>query len=211
MPTDEEMQAAVKAATEKATAEAQAEAEVRIKAAANGKFTQEDLDRIAGESRKDGRTVAERELLKTLGVPDLDSAKAALEAAKTLEDEKKTELQKAQEEAAKLREEAETARSDAKASRISTALELALRDSGINPERSSAAMRLVDLSKLEVNGADVTGLEDAVKDLKAQSPEWFGAKISPPDASGSSGGAADFKTASAAQRDKELSRYGIKL
>lgn len=211
MPTDEELQAAVAAAIEKTKAEAQAEAEARIKAAANGKFTQEDLDRIAGESRKDGRTVAERELLKSLGVSDLDSAKAALEAAKAVEDEKKTELQKAQEEAARLREEAETAKAEARSSRISSALDIALRSAGLNPERAAAAMRLVDTSKLAVEGADVSGLDEAVKELKANAPEWFGPRVSPPDASRTTSGPVDFKTASAEERDKALEAYGVRL
>ncbi len=207
MPTDEELQAAVQAAVEKANAEAEA----RIKAAANGKFSQEDVDRIAGESRKDGRTSAEKELLKNLGVPDLDTAKAAMEAVQRLEDEKKTELQRAQEEAAKLREEAEAAKADARQSRISTAVELALRDAGINPERGAAAMRLLDLSKLDVKGTDVVGVEDVVKELKAQTPEWFGTVASPPDASRSGSGPVDFKTASADERDKALAKYGIRI
>ncbi len=211
MPTEEELQNAVQAAVEKANKEAESALEKAVKAASNGKFTQEDLDRIAGESRKDGRASAERELLKGLGVQDLDAAKAALEAAKALEDANKTELQRVQEEAAKLREEAESAKAEARNSRIQSALELAIRDAGINPERASAAKRLVDLSKLEVNGNDVSGLEDAVKELKTQSPEWFGAKFTPPDASGSGSGPVDFKTASAADRDKALAQYGIKL
>ena len=211
MPTDEELQAAVAAAVEKAKAEAQAEAESRIKAAANGKFTQDDLDRVAGEARKDGRTVAERELLKNLGVPDLDTAKASLEAARTAEDEKKTELQRVQEEAARLRDEAETAKAEARQSRIGSALELALRDAGINPERAGSALRLVDLSKLDVDGQVVKGLDEAVKELKTQSPEWFRVPGSPPDASGTAALPVDFKTASADDRDKALAKYGIRL
>ncbi len=211
MPTDEELQAAVTAAVEKAKAEAQAEAEAKIKAASNGKFTQEDLDRIAGESRKDGRTVAEKELLKSLGVESLDAAQAVISAAKQAEEDQKTELQRAQDEAARLRDEAEAAKADARSSRISAALDIALRDAGLNPERANAAMRLVDTSKLAVEGTDVSGLDDAVKELKAQSPEWFGPKISPPDASKSGSGPIDFKTASAEERDKALEAYGIRL
>lgn len=207
MPTDEEMNAAVQAAIDKA----KAEADERVKAASNGKFTQEDVDRIAGEARKDGRSSAERELLKGLGVENLEAAKSAIEAAKTLEDEKKTELQRVQEEAARFREEAESAKAEARNSRIVSATELALRDAGINPERVNAALRLVDLSKLDVKGADVSGLAEAVTTLKTESPEWFGPPVSPPNASLSNGAPVDFKTASADERDKALAQYGIRL
>ena len=207
MPTDEELQAAVRAAIDKA----EAEAETRIKAAAQGKFTQDDLDRIAGESRKDGRASAERELLKSLGVTDLDTIKVSIEAAKVAEEEKKTELQRSQEETAQLRAEAEAAKAESRASRVESALQLSLRDAGINPERAAAAMRLVDSSKLEVDGGEVKGLDEAVKELKSQSPEWFGPKFTPPDASGSGSPPPDFKTASAEERDKELRKYGIKV
>jgi hypothetical protein len=211
MPTDEELEAAVAKAVEKANKDAEIALKKAVEAAKDGKFTQEDLDRIAGESRKAGREVAEKELLKEIGVEDREALKASLKAAKDLEDSQKTELQKAQEEAAKLREEAESAKSEAKNSRIQTALELKIRDAGINPERASAAMRLVDLSKLDVTGTEVSGLDEAVSELKSTSPEWFGAKISPPDASGSGGGATDFKTASADDRDKALEKYGVKI
>ena len=207
MPTDEELAAAVQAARD----EEQAKAKSQIEAAKAGKFTQEDLDRIAGESRKDGRGVAEKDLLKALGVESLDAAKAVLQAAKDAEDAQKTELQKAQEETVRLRDEAAAAQADAKSSRIQTALELKLRDAGINPARAAAALRLVDPSKLDVNGTEVTGLDDAVKELKSQSPEWFGTTASPPDASRGGGGPADFRTASAEDRDKALAQYGIRL
>src|SRR5487761_605939 len=203
MPTDEELQAAVTAAVEKANKEAEKATEKAVKEAKDGKFTQEDLDRIAGESRKAGREVAEKELLKELGVESRDAIAATLKAAKDAEDSQKTELQKAQEEATKAREEAVAAQAEAKNSRITTALALKIRDEGINPDRAAAAMRLVDSSKLEVKDGEVVGLDDAVKALKEASPEWFGAfKGSLPDASGSGGTALDYRTATPEERDK---------
>ena len=211
MPTQEELEAAVQAAVEKATKEAEASAEAKIKAAANGRFTQEDLDRVAGDARSEGRKVAERDVLKGLGVADLETAKATIEAAKKLEDDQKTESQKAQEEIVRLRGEAEAANAEARNSRIQSALELRLRDSGLNPERSVAAMRLVDLSKLDVKGVEVVGLDDAVTELKAQSPEWFGVRTSPPDASRGGTAPTDFRTASPEERDKALAKFGVRL
>lgn len=211
MPTDEELEAAVAKAVEKANKDAEVALEKAVKAAKDGKFTQEDMDRVAGDSRKAGREVAEKELLKEIGVESREALQASLKAAKDLEDSQKTELQKAQEEAEKLRVEAETVRSEARTSRISTALELKLRDSGINPERAAAALRLVDLSQLDVKGTEVSGLDEAVTKLKAESPEWFGPKVSPPDASGSGSGPVDFRNASPELRDKELAKHGVRL
>lgn len=211
MPTDEELQAAVAKATEEANKEHAKALEKAIKDAKDGKFTQEDLDRIAGESRKAGREVAEKELLKEIGVESREVLAASLKAAKDAEDSQKTELQKAQEELVKSREDAAKAQADARTSRIDTALALKIRDAGINPERATSAMRLVDVSKLEVNGTEVTGLDEAVTELKAQSPEWFRAPGSPPDASGSGGGALDFRTASVEDRDKALAALNVRL
>ncbi|MGH9917515.1 MAG: hypothetical protein ACRD6W_01380 [Nitrososphaerales archaeon] len=212
MPTDEELQGAVEKATEKATKDAEAAAEKRIKEASNGKFTQEDLDRVAGEARADGRKSGEKELLKSIGVEDVETAKTALKTAKDAEDASKTESQKLQEENAKLKADTEAAQAEARATRVNTALALKIRDAGINPNRASAALKLVDASKLEVKGDEIVGLDEAVKELKAQSPEWFGAPGSIPDASGGGGNnAPDFRTGSADDRDKALAKYGIRL
>ena len=206
MPTDEELQAAVKAAVDQANADAEA----KIKAAASGKFTQEDMDRVAGDARKDGRSSAEKELLKKFGVENLEAIESVVQAAREAEEANKTELQKAQEEAARLRSEAEAAKAEAHRALITSSVSLALRDAGINPERAGAALRLVDTSKLAVEGENVTGIEDAVKELQAQSPEWFGQKFSPPNASGPGPGPVNFKDAPADQFEKELARYGLK-
>jgi len=211
MPTDEELQAAVTAAVEKANKEAEKATEKAVKEAKDGKFTQEDLDRIAGESRKAGREVAEKELLKELGVENREAIAATLKAAKDAEDSQKTELQKAQDELVKARESAEVAQAEARNSRISTALALKIRDEGINPERAAAAMRLVDSSKLEVKGDEIVGLEDAVKELKTQSPEWFGPAFSPPNASGPGSSPLDYRTATPEERDKALAKLGVTL
>jgi len=211
MPTDEELQAAVDKAVEKANKDAEKAVEKAVKEAKDGKFTQEDLDRVAGETRKAGREAAEKELLKELGVEDREALKASLKAAKDAEDAQKTESQKLQEENAKLLADAEAAKAEARNSRIDSALSLKIRDAGINPERASSAMRLVDLSALEVNGTEVKGLDEAVAKLKAESPEWFVAGFKPPDASGTSGGPVDYRTASVAERDKELARHNVSL
>jgi hypothetical protein len=211
MPTDEELQAAVDKALEKANKDAATALEKAVKEAKDGKFTQEDLDRVAGETRKAGREAAEKELLKELGVESREDIGAILKAAKDAEDSQKTELQKTQDELVKARETAEAAQAEARNSRINTALTLSVRDAGVNPDRLAAALRLVDVSKLEVKGDEVVGLEEAVKGLKEQSPEWFGTKFSPPDASGGGREPVDYRTASVEDRDKALAKLNVRL
>ncbi len=207
MPTDEELQAAVAKAVE----EAKAEAEARIKAASNGKFTQEDLDRIAGESRASGRTSAEKDLLKKFGVENLEAIESVIKAAREQEESQKTELQKAQDEAARLRQEAETAKVEARNARIEAALDSALRASGLNPERVHAAKRLVDTSALEIEGSDVKGLDEVVKAVRETSPEWFVRSGAAVDASKPATGPIDFRTATKEERDKALASYNIRV
>lgn len=59
------------------------------------KFTQADLDRVAGDTRKKARETALAEALKELGVDKLDDAKALVTSAREKADADKTEAQKA--------------------------------------------------------------------------------------------------------------------
>lgn len=183
-------------------------------AASEAKFTQADLDKIAGNARKDGREAGLKEVLESLGVADVDAAKALVEAAKAAEDAQKSELQKATEERDKFRQQAEQAQARAEAAVAITRLEGALRDAGINAERIPAAMKLADLSGLKVEGTDVSGVAEAVESIKATSPEWFkpGAPAKAPDASGgSSGEDPDYRNAPKEEVAKVLfERYGIR-
>lgn len=180
------------------------------------KFSQEDLDKVAGDARQSGRKTREKELLEALGVDDLEAAKAALAAAKAAEDAQKSELQKATEERDRLKAEAEAAKAEAHAARLDAALERALRDSGLKPERLGTAMRLADRSSLEVTGSEVKGVTEAVEAIKKESPEWFGSPGSPPDASGGTNGSngtggVDYSKATPSELQKRLSQFGVAL
>lgn len=210
VPTDEEMQAAVEAAKTEAIATAEKAAEDRIKAAANGKFTQEDLDRIAGASRTDGRDHATKELLKELGFEDLDTAKAARKAQTDAEEAGKTELQKALDRAAALELETEAAKSEARSVLVSTRLENELRDAGANPDRLALALRNVDATTLSVEDGKVTGAKEAVAALKEATPEWFGGTGSAPPVGHEGDNKTDFRTDPEARR-AALRAAGIRV
>ncbi len=181
-------------------------------AGAGGKtFTQEELDAVAGKARTEGRTAAEKELLKSLGIDSVEAAQAALKAHRDAEEASKTELQRAQDEAARLTAEVEAVKAQATTAVALSRLEGALRDAGVNPARIPAALRLVELDKLKVEGTEVTGLLEAVESVKATSPEWFGARgTPPPDASGGGNGTVDLRTAPSDVVEAALARYGVR-
>jgi hypothetical protein len=205
--TDEE-----KAAEAKAKADADAAA-AKAKADAEVKFSQAELDRIAGESRAAGRGQAEKDLLAKLGVESVEQLEARVNAAKAAEDAQKTELEKANEARAAAEKEAARASELAHRAVAVSRVEGQLRDAGIKPERIPAALKLVDLSSLKVEGTDVSGVSEAIESVKSASPEWFGTvKHTAPDASQQQGGDKDYRNADrdtvAADLYKE---YGIRI
>jgi len=212
--TPEEIAAEAKAQADAEAAaakvKADADAAAAAKAAAEVRLSQGELDKIAGKARQEGRTAAERELMASLGVDSLDTAKARIQAAQAAEDAQKTELEKATEERNKAVAERERAEQLALNAVSMARLEGALRDAGLKPERIPAAMKLADLSTLKVEGTEVTGVAEAVEALKATSPEWFGAnKGGAPDASAPSGTPVDFRTDKEAASRELYEKYGV--
>ncbi len=59
-------------------------------------FTQEEVNRLVGDARKDGRSSGEKALLESLGLKSADDLKGIVQAARDAEEKNKTELQKAQ-------------------------------------------------------------------------------------------------------------------
>lgn len=215
-------------AEEKAAAEAKAKADADAKAladaaeakaradaaAAEVKLTQGDVDRLVGDARTKARTAAEKELLEKLGVPDFDAAAATIKAAKDAEDAGKTEAERLTAENERLKAEAERATKLATSTLALTRVEGALRDAGLKPERIQAAMKLIDLDSLKVEGTDVTGIAEAVERLKTETPEFFGTtRRTAADATGGTDpGATDYRTAPREDVAKALrDRFGINL
>lgn len=205
---------------EKAAAEAKAEADAKAaadKAAAEAakevKFSQADLDKIAGNSRAEGRSAAEKELLASLGVDSLDTAKERIAAQKAAEDAAKTEVERLADEAKAANARAQKAEREAFATRALSKLESGLRDAGLKPERVGTALKLVDLSGIKVEGTEVQGITEAIDAVKAESPEWFGTTSrGAPDVTGGAGGDVDYRTMSSEERQEVLRHeYGVKF
>lgn len=203
---------------EQAAADAKAKADADAAAAkaaadAEKKFSQADMDRVAGESRTGGRSQAEKDLLAKLGVDSVEAAEAALKVVKDAEEANKTELQKATERADAAEKERDRASELALRSVALSRLEGQLRDAGINPERIPAALRLVDLANLKVEGTEVTGVPEAIESVKSTSPEWFGkpAPRTAADASTGETGDTDYRTADRSTvADVLYKEYGIR-
>jgi hypothetical protein len=213
-PTAEEKAAAEAAEAKRIADEAEAKRLEDERKAKEVKFTQADLDRIAGEARANGRSTAETDLLKTLGVTDLDAAKALLAEAKAAEDAKLSEVERLTKERDEAKQEADRTLQTATQLLALTKLEGALRDSGINPERIPAAMKLVDTTGLKVDGLEVAGIPEAIEAVKASTPEWFG-KVTPrpssPDATGGAVGDVDYRKASRDELAEAARKYNVKL
>jgi len=151
---------------------------------------QAEVQRIAAREKREGKSAREREILETTGAESIDEVLAAY-----------TEYQEIQQAVTSEAEAANTAKAKAEADRDSwksmffdekrsNALREGLRDASINTERIGSALKLADLSEIEVDtktGA-VSGVEDVVSAIRDESPEWFGetqkqAAPSAPDAS----------------------------
>ena len=172
-------------------------------------FTQEDLSAIAAKTREEGRKAEAARILKELGVENLEDAKAALEAKKAADDAAKTEAQRLSDALAAQQAENERIKSELVATKVTTALDSALRDAKINPARLAQAVKLADLSGVQVKDGAVAGLDGVVAQLRGVAPEWFTGQTAAPDA-GVSSGKPDYRTASPEEVQKALRRYNLK-
>lgn len=149
---------------------------------AEAKFSQADLDRIAGKTRKEAKDAARAELLKELGVADADAAKAAIklaadealraEQARLAQMSETERMKAAMLDADKKVAEAEALRARAEDARGAALLqaEVVSKASGrfANPK---AAAKLADLSGVKLDGDKFVGVDEALEAL-AQAEPW---------------------------------------
>jgi DNA polymerase III gamma/tau subunit len=85
------------------------------------------------------------------------------------------EIQRAQETEHEkaIREAADAARAESKPRIVRTEAKYALQAAEARPERVAALLKFVDFEKVEIDGDDVTGLDDQVEELKKEYPEFF--------------------------------------
>lgn len=137
-------------------------------------FTQEDLNRIAAQEKRQGAN----SILKALGFESEEKAKEYLEAKRKEDDEKKDDLQKAK--------DAEAAANTAKAAAEAKAALLEKRFKVVS--MGVAADKADDIVTLATTKAvDGKTFEDAVEDLKKTYPELFKGKQEERGGTGSGG------------------------
>lgn len=137
-------------------------------------FTQEDLNRIAAQEKRQGAN----SILKALGFESEEKAKEYLEAKRKEDDEKKDDLQKAK--------DAEAAANTAKAAAEAKAALLEKRfkvvSMGVSADKADDIVTLATAKAI-----DGKTFEDAVEDLKKTYPELFKGKQEERKGTGSGG------------------------
>lgn len=134
---------------------------------AGATFTQADLDRIVGKTRKEARETGIAEFLKDLGFEKPDDLKSMVTAFKSADEAEKSELEKAQKRIADLEKakvEAETAATKAQQERMEERRNAAILTALTGAEKPQSVLNLL----LVEHAADVTALmaEDGTIDAK---------------------------------------------
>lgn len=151
-------------------------------------FTQDDVNRMTGEARKDGRTKAMADFLKELGIEKPEDAKSLIAAAKAKEDADKSEAQKATDRADaadKKRIEVEQKLADYEAGQVIAARNAAIvaKATGEKADipadvlswlKDNAAADLDALKADESGKFDDKALKALVEKVRTARPKWFG-------------------------------------
>lgn len=138
-------------------------------------FTQKDVDKLVGNTRKEARETALSEVLEKAGASSLDEIVSAYADQKRVEEETKSEVEKLQEGYQSLESERDEALSTIYQMQLETELRDKLAGAGAPNDRIKTVMRLVDDSQIDVGeDGEFTGLDEAVKAATEAAPELFG-------------------------------------
>lgn len=138
-------------------------------------FTQADLKKIAANEKREGKQSAISEILEKAGAESIDDVLSAYSEFQVIQEAATSEAEKLGTELEKTKNQLKTEREARATSDKTHALRDSLRDAGINPERLKGAMRLADLSALEVDKeGNVSGLDEVVESVREEAPEFFG-------------------------------------
>lgn len=139
------------------------------------KFTQADLNRLLAREKSDGKRVAQAELLTTLGVNNMDEAKAVLEAAREAEAKNLSEAEKAKKDAETAKAASDTEKAEATKVRMAAMVERALLRAGIGIDDKDGDEQLELVARMIVVEPEATQdqVNEAVADLKKKMPQLF--------------------------------------
>jgi hypothetical protein len=176
---------------------------------------QDQVDAIVGRTRVEARETATKELLASLGVENVEAAKAVLERQKAADQAAMSDLERAQARAVELEQGIARIAQERDATAIRAEVSGALRDAGIKPERIEAATKLVDSAAIKIENGTVLGAKEAAERIAADFPEFKGGTTTggAPDVSGRAPGSSDtpaFANADPAAVDKALKELGIR-
>ncbi len=167
------------AAPSEANAEGQGQEQQQSRTLTWEEHTRE-LQRVGKKEKGEGRTARENELLEKTGAESIDDVLSAYTEYQGIQEAVTTEADRANERAEKLEKRAKTAEERYTNTLREYALRDSLRDAGINPERLKGAMRLADMSALEVDSeGNVANIESVVEAVQQEAPEFFGTSERP--------------------------------
>lgn len=132
-------------------------------------LTQDDITRITTREKNEGRSSATKELLKSLGVDNLEDAKAIIDRAKKVEEENLSETEKAKKDAQADREKAAKEISDAKRERLAAKVDRKLAKAEVPEDQIEDVAQLL---KLEDDPSD-DDIDAAIDALKERLPQLF--------------------------------------
>ena len=141
----------------------------------SGAFTQEDLNRAAGNARAQGRQAAIRDLLGDLGIEKLDDLKAGFKAYRDAEDRRKSDLEKAREQVSTLESQIAGLTAERNAQAVRSEAERQALALGANPERLDAVVRLREPAEGEIDGegkVNAGAIKQSVEAVLGAYPEF---------------------------------------
>ena len=147
------------------------------------RFTQADLDRVAGRARSEGRSTALAEVTEKLGGLSIDDAKAAIDAKAEADNAALSDAERARNEAAADRDAAAREKAEAAKERLATKVERKLIAAGVGQgitddadgsKAAAAIARATRLIQLDPE-ADEAAIEAEIAAVKADVPALFAA------------------------------------
>ncbi len=136
-------------------------------------FTQADLNKIAANEKREGRTSFESEILERTGAESIDDVFTAYTEYQGIQEAVTTEADRANSRAERLETRAKTAEERYTNTLREFALRDSLRDRGVPSDRLNDALALAQRDTLEIGkDGSVAGVEEAVEALLEPRP-WL--------------------------------------
>lgn len=134
-------------------------------------FTQEELDKIVGRERGQGRKAARNELLKELGFENMEEAKGLMEQLRAAGDANLEEHERIRKAGERAQAEAKEALESAKRLKHDALVERRLLKANVDPDQTEMVAKLIEVEL----GSDAEDIDSAIEDLMDKMPQVFAA------------------------------------